>query len=626
MLAPELKYKVRFGRFEADFAESELRKSGIRLRIQGKPLAVLQVLLERPGEIVSRETLRKRLWTEENVFVDFDKALSTAVNKLREALGDSAEEARYIETIPKRGYRFLAHAEEVVPDVETAPEPPVFTAPAQPEPPRAGFSSRRMVLASAAVLVIVLSVVGFWQYRHTKKAEAPAPTVAVLPFTNRSPESKDVYLADGLTDEVITHLGRVPGLKVIGRYSSSQLRTRDSDLRDFASKLGVEYLVEGSVARINDRIRIDAEMVKVSDGFQVWTESYETKIDDVLRVEDNISRSVAAALSAKLFGSGPAFRSPDRQRVNPEAYQAYLQARYFKGRWIVSELNSSLVFLNSSLQLDQNYAPSWALRSSVYLAMGGMGVIGKEQADKHAREDAERAIQLDPTLIDGLVALSYVEMSNWNWRKAEVTLSKAAELEPRSPDVLSARSHLYRMLGRLDECIRTLQTVAVLDPLSPGTFGMLGNRFYYAGRFEEALQAQDRALGLNPQAEFVHLNRAQVRLAQGRVEDARKEVELEPGEVWNLLGRAMVSQKLGHKAEADAALQEMIAEHQDDQAYLVAELYAYRGDVDNAFAWLDRAQSQNDAGLVDLKVDPLLRPLRTDARYSVLLKKLGLPE
>jgi TolB-like protein/DNA-binding winged helix-turn-helix (wHTH) protein/Tfp pilus assembly protein PilF len=623
MLAQELSQKVRFGPYEADFAEGVLRKSGIRLHIQGKPLAVLQVLVENQGEIVSRETLRARLWEQANVFVDFDKNLSTAVNKLREALCDSAERPRYIETVPRHGYRFLAPVESLAP---RSPRPQFDRAP-EKRPLFPVWAKLRLRAVLLIVLVGLCGIASAWFFRKKGGSthQPTPPTIAVLPFANRSPDPSEDYFSEGLSDEVITQLGRVPGLKMIGRYSSSQFRLGSADSREIGRRLGVDFLVEGTVVKIKDRVLIQAELVKANDGFQLWTESYETRVDDVLRVEDDISRSVSSALTAKLFsttGEGAPASAPS---VNAEAYQAYLQARYFKGRWIVNELKTSLVFLNQSLRIAPDYAPAWALRSSVYSSMGDMGAMKKTEALQKAREDAERSIALDPNLAEGYVALSTVQMNDWDWRQAEATLEKASALAPREPNVLMARSQLYRMLGQVKDCIDVLKKVTVIDPLSPGAFGMLGNRLFYVGRYQEALSAQQRALELNPDAEFVHLNRAEVYLKLRRFEEAKDEVGREPGELWNLLGKAMVYQELGQMQASDAALKELIAKHKEDEAFLISEIYAYRNDPENAFTWLERAYQQRDSSLIDIKNDPFLEKLRNDPRYLRLLSKMGLP-
>lgn len=616
------KERVRFGPYEVDFTAGELRKSGSRLRIQGKPLAVLEILVETPCEIVSRETLRTRLWADNHVFVDFDKGLSTAVNKLREALCDSAEKPKYIETVPKRGYRFLAAVERVVEKLPTSPNIDLPSKPVSHAGMYALIGRKELLLLLSFCMIGVVSAWFLWKTSRPAK-QTTGPTIAVIPFSNRSPDPKEVYFSDGLSEEVVTDLGRIPGLRVIGRSSSFQFRTGSADPRDIGQRLGVLYLVEGSVVKIGDRVRIEAELVNSKDGFQMWSESYETKIDDVLRVEDDISRSVASALSIKLLGPDHSQQLNDSPTVNAEAYQAYLQARYFKGRWITSELKTSLSFLNRSLQIDPNYGPAWALRSSTFSSMGDMGILDKVEAMQRARKDAQRAIELNGDLPEGYLALATVQMNEWDSRSAEISLGKALQLAPRDTSVLVIQSQLQRMSGHLDDCIATLRRVTVLDPLSPGAFGMLGNRLYSSGRYQEALLAQERTLELNPETEFIHLNRAEVYLALHQPQEALKEVNREPGELWSLLGKTLVYHDLGRQQESEAALQELIAKHAHDEAYVVAEVYAYRNDAENSFRWLDRAFSQHDSSLIDIKNDPLLSNLHSDSRYSELTRRIG---
>ena len=626
MLTSNLKPKFRFGPYEVDFVKGELRKYGTRLRVQSKPLGVLQILVENAGEVVTRETLRERLWVDQNVFVDFDKNLSTAVNKLRETLCDSAEESRYIETVPKRGYRIVVPVEQVI---ETGPTQPVVE-PSKPSPtlpplhPGSRVNTRSLGLW-LALLITVAAGLGTWFYanKNTPKTAIP-PALAVLPFANQSSDANDVYFSDGLSEEVITNLGRVSGLKVVGRNSSFQFRQRNIDVKEVGRQLGVDYLVTGGVLKIGDKVRVKVEVVKASDGFQVWTENYESGMGDILRVEDEISSSVVAALSAKLLGDPAENTIKSRRSVNPEAYQAFLQARYFKGRWIVSELTTSLTFLKRSLQLDPNYAPAWALQSSVHLAMGDMGVMDRKEALSTARDDAERAIQLEPNLSDGYVALAAVQISDFDSHGAETTLKKAIEAAPRDPAVMIAQANLYRMRGQIDECIELLKKAAVLDPLSSSLVGGLGNRYYYAGRYHEALVAQQRALELNPQSEFVHLNRAQVFLKMNRPKEALADLKNEPGEIWGLLGKALVYHDLQNPRASDAAIEMLKSKYSGGQPYLLAEIYAHRNQPDAAFAWLNRAYAQHDSGLIDIEIDPMLSTLRDDPRFDEVVHKMGL--
>jgi DNA-binding winged helix-turn-helix (wHTH) protein/tetratricopeptide (TPR) repeat protein len=481
---------VRFSTFEADFHNGELRKNGVRVRIQSKPLAVLFALVERPGELVSREELYKALWPDET-FVDFDKNLSIAVNKLREALCDSATQPLYIETVPKRGYRFLAPIED------SDPPPPL--APSS-EPVPAARAWRWPLVAGVAVVVVALIGLGVHFFPLHSKAPAQA--------------------------------------------------------------------------------------------------------------------SPAAQTDAHAAPAG----------TNPEAYQDFVEARTFNEHWIVSDLKSAEIFVNRSIALDSNYAPAFALRSSIYLRLSGIGGIERAEAIRKSRADAEKAIALDPSLAAGYVSLARIQMGyDWDWKGAQDSLNTARRLAPRDINVVTEQSMLYRALGRIDDSIAMENEAIKLDPLKPSTYAGLAIRLIDANRYDEAFLAQQRALELDPQIEYIHLTRAEVLLAKGLPQDALREVQNEPGEEWSLLGKTIVYHDLDRSTDSDSALSQLIA-HYPDEFYTIAIACAYRDEPDKAFDWLQRAFEYHDEGLTEIKLDPALKKLHGDPRYTALLRRIHLSD
>ena len=494
----------------------------------------------------------------------------------------------------------------------------------------AGQKTRWPLLAAAALVLLLAVPIGlhFWRSRN-RKVSTPVenPSIAVLPFVDLSPGKDQDYFSEGLAEELINDLAQVPGLKVVARSSSFQFKGRNEDLRTVGSKLGVANILEGSIRREGDRVRIRAALTKVNDGFELWSETYDRKIGDMLDVEDEIGRAATSALQVRLLPSSPAI-SVRTQGTNPEAYQGYLQGKYFFGRSEgKSDFESALADTDQSIKQDANYAPAWVLRSNVLSVMAAYASTDEaESYRRRARDDAEHAIVLDPNLATAYLALGWIQMINdWDWERAAASLEKAAELEPGSVEVLRYRSALYRTLGRQDEAIELYRQVVSLDPLRARSYSALGGELYYAGRYDEALAMFHRALELNPQKEGDHHVCGLILLAQGHPQQALTEVEREPREIWKLFGRALAYQALGRSQDSLTALNQLIIKYHQDSAYQIAEVYAYRGETDKAFEWLLRAYQQRDGGMLFVKIDPLLKSLLHDLRYADMLRKMRLP-
>ena len=319
--------------------------------------------------------------------------------------------------------------------------------------------------------------------------------------------------------------------------------------------------------------------------------------------------------------------SSGSRSISPEAYQAYLQGQYFIARGQDKRnLDKALSYSDQAIKLDANYAPAWAQRSQVLRTMANLALIENTEAFHRARESAQKAIALDPNLAAGYLAMAMVQINHdWDWEGADVSLRRAGLLEPGSAEVLRCRAHLARVLGRVDEAIELYKHAIALDPLKANFYLALGYELYIGGRYEEARDALQRAQDLNPQLSSLHLTRGQILLSEGHLQEARAEMENETGEWEKLTGEPLAYYALGRREESDGALKQLIATYQNDCAFQIAEVYAYRGETDIAFEWLDRAYRQRDAGAPELKTDPLVRSLRQDRRYTELLKKMRLP-
>jgi TolB-like protein/DNA-binding winged helix-turn-helix (wHTH) protein/lipoprotein NlpI len=644
-----------FGPFSLDPAKRIILRHGEPLSLTPKVFDTLSFLVRNHGRLLTKEELLKEVWPD--TFVE-EGNLAVNVSTLRKMLGEGPQDGRYIVTVPGQGYRFVAAVQKAttengnqhnpitgngsvvssgvdsrtaehgfeelnLPKTNGAGHPVV--APISPEKSR----PRNLTVSVAVALLLAAAIASsFWLVQRKKSASATtAASVAVLPFADLSPGKGQEYFSDGLADELINDLAKVPGVRVVARSSAFQFKGKNEDLRSVGRKLGVANILDGSVRHEGNRVRIMAELIKVDDGFQLWSATYDRKLDDVFNVQDEIARSATAAMQVKLAGTNVGTVIPSERTPKSDAYQAYLQAQAFFGSGEDrGNLERALAYADEAIKFDPDYAPAWALRSYVRNVMAAFSMTDMEDGYARARQDAQRAIALNPRLATGYLALGWIQMMyDWDWQQAEDSLNKAAQLEPGSVEVLRYRSSLFRTLGRLDESIELYKEVIALDPLRARSYSSLGGQFYAAGRYQEANAMLQKALELNPKKEHDHLFRGQILLAQGRPQQALIEIEQDTGEIWKLLGEALAYHSLGRPQDSDEALQQLIAKSQQDSAFQIAEVYAFRGESDEAFEWLERAYRQRDGGLMFLKIDPLLKGLRQDPRYSELLKKMRLP-
>ena len=496
--------------------------------------------------------------------------------------------------------------------------------PAAPRRADRGPSMRWLLVVVVVAAVLAAGIRTVYRSFHPSSVEANA-TIAVLPFADMSPGHDEEYFSDGLTEQLINDLTRIPGLNVIARSSAFQFKGKTVDPRTVGRTLNVANVLEGSVRKEGNRVRITVELTKASDGFQLWSESYDRSIGDIFAVQDEIARSVAGELRLKLIGTNGSPYARTATTTTPEAYQAYLEGNYFARRNEPGDYEKALAYVNEALKLDPKYAPAWALRANVLGTMAGQADANEIQAAYgKARESAQAAIGLDPTLATPYLALARIQLYyDFDTPAAVVNLSKAAELEPGNADVYRLRAKVAQNSGRLDEAVQLEKKALALDPLGHGNLD-LGNTLYLRGQYDQAQAALEKALDLNPRLRFVHFIRGQILLAQDHPDQALAEFRQESWEAFQLLGESLAYYAAGHVRESDEALNELIAKHQQDSAYQIAEAYAYRNQIDPAFAWLDRAYRQHDGALQNLRTDPLLKNLHPDPRYRDLLAKMRL--
>jgi len=484
---------------------------------------------------------------------------------------------------------------------------------------------RRRTLLTAGVLVALLAVAAaFWLRRGERGSTGGTPSIAVLPFVDMSSEKNQEYFSDGLAEELLNDLAKIPGLRVAARTSSFQFKGKNEDLRTVGEKLNVGDILEGSVRKQGSRVRITAQLIKAGDGFHVWSETYDREMNDVFAVQEDIARSVAGSLKVTLLGGKTAM--PSAQGTNADAYNAYLQGEYFLKRHGKENLEKAIAYYDQAIKLDPGYAPAWVGLAAARSNQADRGYLPVEEGYRKAREAAERALALNANLADAHAAMGGIKMSyDWDWTGADTSYQRALALEPGNAKFVRNAAVLAKTLGRLDEALTQDRRAVELDPLSVPAHNTLGLAAYYAGRPEEAAAAFKKALELNPQFPNSHALLGQVYLAQAHPQEALAEMEREPEPALRLQGEALAYHALGRKKESDAALAELIAKYQADAAFQISEVYAFRGEADRAFEWLERAYAQRDSGLAEMKGDPLLKSLERDPRYAAFLKKMRLP-
>jgi TolB-like protein/DNA-binding winged helix-turn-helix (wHTH) protein/Tfp pilus assembly protein PilF len=645
---------LRFGVFELDLRAGELRKGGTLVKLPPQPFRVLAMIASRGGEVVTREEIQNEIWGSET-FVDFEQGVNHCIKQIRNALGDSADTPRYLETLPRRGYRFVAPVEQVRARVSGTAMAPVeqiaqrVIAPAEtpegkdkepesaarevvtkgPEsatpasesamPARRPFPRTWLIAAGAAALA-ALALTGWFA-----RGGLGYSSVAVLPFEDLSPEKNLDYLADGLSEELRSGLARIDGLRVTGRTSSLQFKGKAIDSRVIGEKLNVAALLEGTVRKQNNRMRISVQLVKAADSFELWSGTFDREMNDLFAVQESIASAVSEELKPRLLGKENA--APSERRTSPEAYNAYLQGRFFYDQRNKENLEKSVNYFQQAIQLDPMYSPAWAGLARAYSAQADGGYSNVEKSYQSAREAANRALQLDPNLGEAHAASGWIKMhQDWNWAEADASYRRAERLEPGNIAVLGGAATLAFILGRSDEAIATFRRAVVIDPLNPVAFRNLGLSLYYAGRQKDAAAALNQALELAPELAMAHNILGLVSLAQEQPQAALGEANKERDPELRMQGRALALSALGQKQESDASLAELISKFSVDDPYYIAEVYAFRGERDKAFEWLERSYKERDTGITEIKGDPLLKSLESDTRYRAMLEKLRLPQ
>jgi TolB-like protein/DNA-binding winged helix-turn-helix (wHTH) protein/Tfp pilus assembly protein PilF len=620
---------VRFGTFEVDVRTGELWKGGLRLRVQEKPLQVLLYLLERPGDLVTRDELRERLWAD--TFVDFDHSLGTAIAKLRTALGDSARSPRFIETVGGRGYRFIAPVtvDEPEPAVASVPAKDSASVPArEPSPPRRSLTPAVIVVAGLGLGALMLAVtlqfdvagVKQWLRRHTNP---PVRSLAVLPLENLSDEAED-FFADGMTDQLITTLAQLPRTRVVSRTSVMRYKGTLPPLADIRRALDVDAVIEGTVARDGNRIRVTAQLIDARTDQHLWAHSYERGFADFLTLQNDIARAIADEIRITLTPQESTSLGQARA-VIPAAHEAYLRGRYRFNKGEEAEIRKSVDDFNEAIRLDPSAALAYAGLAQAYVALTDF-YERPTQAMPRARTAAETAVAHDDHLADAHAALGAVRfLYDWDWKGAETEFSRAIALNPASADAHVWFGVFLAQMGRFDAAMAEMRRATELDPLSVPVRISAGWVYYLARDSRRALTEWKKALDLEPNIGIAHTSIWLAYAEQGQSPPLPASVTADESSPLNLATLAGAYAVSGHRSSAEAILARIkaLGQHRYVCSYEIATAHAALHQHEEAIAWLRRGIDERSACMPDLKVDPRFDGLRRDPRFIAMLREIG---
>ena len=557
---------VYFDVYEADLRSGELRKQGLRVRLPEQPFRVLAILLEHPGEVVTRESLQKRLWSH-GTFVDFEQGLNAAVKRLREALDDSAETPRLIETLPRRGYRFIGA---------------ITASPRQLE------------------------------------------SLAVLPLEDLSGDPEQEYFAEGFTEALTTTLAKIGALRVVSRTSAMQYKGIHKPLRDVARELEVDAIVEGTVLRVGGRVRITAQLIDAGKETHLWAESYERDLRDVLTLQSEVADAIAREIRVKVTAADRA-RFTEPRPVDPEAYEAYLKGRY---HWNRQALRKGIQYFEQAIGKDPTYAAAYAGLADCLSALSAWGHVAADQGCVKAKELARRALEIDSSLAEAHTSLALATMYEFDFLAAEQEFERGSELNPRCATAHHLFGFFLGTMGRYEEAYTELQRAIRLDPLSGIINAHLGYVYIYSRRYDRAIDQFVKMLELDPNSAPAHGGLGWAyrckSLHSSAIPALRKALELwQHPTTLAWLGEAYAA--AGHRDEAEKALEQLnqLSKQRYVTAWAPARIYAALSNADEALRWLEIAYQQRAEWMVLLKVDPCFDDLRPDPRFQDLMRRMN---
>lgn len=623
--------QFQFADFELDLTRYELRRAGSPVKLEKIPMELLILLIRRNGELVSREEIIEELWGKD-VFVDTDQGINTAIRKIRQALHDDPEEPHFVQTVVGRGYRFLPAIREEAAGAE--PGPPSEAAPAAAiSSPRPGSRARRAWMVVALLLAAGLAALGVRAVRGRlfSRAAPPIRSLAVLPLENFSADPAQEYFADGLTDELTTQLAKQGSLRVISRGSAMHYKGSKKTIPEIARELKVEAVVEGSVSREGNTVRVRAQLIYAPTDQHLWAESFTREMRDLLALQEDVASAIARQVQAKLVPER--VRAGVRPRpVEPAVIEAYLRGRAAWNRRNEAGLREAVELFQQAVALDPSYAPAYSGLADSYTTLGYFGYLWPRESFPPARTAAQKALELDPTLAEPHASLAYIRFYyDWDSKGAEQEFQRALVLNPNYTTAHHWYSVYLTAMGRPAEAMAEIQKAQNLDPLSPAIQTDIGFQLYYSRQYDEAIRHLTSTLEMNPNLPLAHLWLGRSYQEKGRYAEALAEFAQAEKVMRNwpvtIAARGMALGLAGKNQEARKVLTELreLAKKRYVTAYGVALVYAGLGGKDQAFVWLQRGVKERTHWLVWTKLDPRWKGLRDDSRFEELLRRVGLP-
>jgi TolB-like protein/DNA-binding winged helix-turn-helix (wHTH) protein/tetratricopeptide (TPR) repeat protein len=605
----------RFGVFELDLNTGELRKQGMRIRIAGQPLQILELLLERRGAIVTREDLHQKLWAADT-FVDFDVGLASALRKLRETLGDSADNPQFIETLPRRGYRFIAPIQTADPASEQAVSA------------RPGIKPVWLIAAAAVLLLLVAALV--LQRRTTPPQNTTATsvrTVAVLPFENLTGDPSQEYFVDAMTDLLTTNLAEVHGLRVISRTSANQYKGVRKTLPMIGKQLHADALVEGTIARAGDHLRMTVQLIDVSSDRHLWAHSYEADQQSAARIQPDIVRGIAGAIGAgDKPSSGPLIA---RRSVRPEAFDKYLKGIAAGARETPEAARTAVTYFEEATAAQPDFADAYAALGHTQLQLLYGGPLSPHQVVPKAEAAARKAIELDDHSTAAHRTLgSILHTYYWRWEEGDKELQRARQFDPDSADSHRAGLGVLVRSGRFEEAIAEAERIRALDPLSVQASLMVAGTLRTAGKYERAIAEYRKALAVDPHVARAHFQLGVTFVAMGRWKDAIDELKIADQISANPRFEAYLAYVYAATGRADEArrilarLQER-ARKQYVSSFGLALIHDALGDAPAAIAAFDEAFQDHAVELSQMKQYPPFHTIASDPRYQAIVMKVS---
>jgi len=632
--------RLTFGVFELDLRAGELRKRGLRVRLQQQPFQVLALLIEHAGQVVSREDLQKAVWPADT-FVDFDHGLNKTINKIREALGDSAESPRFVETVARRGYRFIADVRIVdapagAAAVPAAPVPAVAESPDRRDAETLPSVAARRVRFSrwqrlALIVFAVAAAVVAWKLLPGPGSRA-IRSLAVLPLENLSSDASQEYFADGMTEQLISDLGHISALRIISRTSVMGYKHTRKSLPQIARELNVDGVVEGTVLRSGDTVRITAQLIEGAADRQVWSQSYEGELRDALALQGRVARAIADEIRINVNPSEQATLN-SRAVVDPAAYESYLKGRYFWNKRTADGLKVALAYFSQAVDEDAGYAQAYSGLSDTYALLGDWqyAVMTPKEALPKAKAAATKALELDPALGEAHNSLAFcLDGFDWNFDAAGKEFQRAIDLNPGYATAHHWYAWHLALLRRYDEAIAEMRKAAALDPLSLVITADLAELLALAHSYDESIVWSRKAVELDPDFGLAHNHLGQAYLQKHMLDEAiaelRQAVGLSKGSPTCIANLARAYAAAGRRADAEHLLSDLKNRSQPGQSFgpEIAVIEVSLGARDEAMQWLERGYEERfNPGVL---IRPGFDPLRADPRFQALMRRVGFPE